>query len=536
MKKIFFRILAMAMTVAMLVCAMTSCRLFTDNYGDFTLFENIIAFFESPVGAIGRSKIVMRTENCTVDANMMSYFVGCCYQRFVADYSSYFGTTISFEEGQSPKEQLFDRSGKYYDREFFGDIEGETWWDYFLETTEDEVSQMLIYAEYANENGVDYLDEEDYDSIAEVGQLLERNAEMYGYDVNEYIEETYGKGVSAKDIENCIILRIFAMKGMGLYYEDLRESIKTSDVKINEEYNSNRDAYDAVTYLEYKIELERDDYDSDDEYEEMIKKVQAGIRFVETAVNPGDFRSQADNAEYQLFGRWDAVIEQKTVSVEKTFDSFASDDAKMYDVMTYYMYDAMSEPEEDYGKAEIGVRMLIEPRHRDERTTLNLASLAFDSYDDAMHAIEELIAGKDGGYDETLERFGNRENVTLDHFYNYDPEQDYIGEFRQYVQKDNYSVEELDNCPINEWLIESEEEVSPECFERVDGKYVVIVRQGAGETYWLNKIVDNLLAKEDFEYNEMKLRGNYSFELHRAEYDFVRFGGESFEIWDLINF
>jgi hypothetical protein len=135
----------------------------------------------SSSGVFGRMRAAVKSDNYTVNQNMMSYFFYVTYQNFQTNQKSYMDY-FSLDTSKSLKDQPFggdpaDTSKTYYDTYMLGSFEG-TWFDYFMEQTKNEVSSMLVYLEEADARGITLSDEE-IDEIEEYGQYKFEEGTMF---------------------------------------------------------------------------------------------------------------------------------------------------------------------------------------------------------------------------------------------------------------------------------------------------------------------------------------------------------------------
>lgn len=168
---------------------------------------------------------VAESENYTVTGTMLSYFFYQNYSSFLNQY----GSVVSYL-GLNTNLSLKDQESMY------GEEEGTTWFEYFMEPAVEQVKTMLVYCEEANKRGIT-LDDEDYALIDEALEALRQQATEYGYTYNGFISAMYGTGVKESDVRAALELSQLATKCQTQVTEDITASI--SDEQMTVYYNEN---------------------------------------------------------------------------------------------------------------------------------------------------------------------------------------------------------------------------------------------------------------------------------------------------------
>ncbi len=184
--------------------------------------------------------VVLESENFQVDAAMMSYFIYSEYTVFLnnnADYLSLFG---------------LDASRPLADQESILS-EGQTWLDYFTEQAVKQVREYLLLAEQAQAVGL-ALEETDQKGIDIVFDAFYEAAEKEGYEPAEYLEMSFGEGITEADIRRSLELSSLAQK----YYKRYEAELSFSDEELEQFYQKNRDDYTYVDYYVYDVEAKTD--------------------------------------------------------------------------------------------------------------------------------------------------------------------------------------------------------------------------------------------------------------------------------------
>lgn len=185
-------------------------------------------------GIVLRKTVVAETENFEVNGAMMAYMINANVQSY-ASYLSLLGvdTSVSLKEQACPL--MADANA--------------TWFDYFMDTTKPQVSELLVYAEGAKAAGIELTaDEEEYlDSII---KNIEAEATTYGYpNVNTYLLAMTGNPIKLSDIRDCYELNTLASK----YYTELIDSVKPTDEEREAYYEKNADSFNFVELHKYNV-------------------------------------------------------------------------------------------------------------------------------------------------------------------------------------------------------------------------------------------------------------------------------------------
>lgn len=214
-------------------------------------------------GYLLRWTTVAESENYSVSGTMLSYYFYSNYNYFLNQYgsiASYMGLTT----GSSLKNQAY------------GD-DGETWFDYFMDSVVSEIEQILVYCEEADRRGIK-LDDDDYADIDEAIESLKEAAAEYGYTTAGYISGMYGTGVKESDIRRALELSQLASKASQTVSEEFTDGV-TED-EINTYYNENPADFLTAAMLNYSVSITKpDDGEDTTEYDADVK---AAREFAET--------------------------------------------------------------------------------------------------------------------------------------------------------------------------------------------------------------------------------------------------------------
>ncbi len=202
-------------------------------------------------GYLLRREVAMESENFTVDGAMMAYFFRTNYQQY-ASYAEAFGidTSVSLKNQASS-------------------MGGGTWFDYFMNMTEQTVERTLSLCEAANAAGV-ALDDEDKKNIDAYFDSMKSTASAYGYaSFDQFLTLNYGGGIKEKDARHAMELSELANK----YYAKFVEELSYTAEDYEAYYAENKDSFDSVSFLSYTVEVA--DFEETDDLGEVTNAEEA---------------------------------------------------------------------------------------------------------------------------------------------------------------------------------------------------------------------------------------------------------------------
>lgn len=159
-----------------------------------------------------RKTVVMETENFKIDGMMMAYYIYSSYETNLQNYGELgIDTTLSF------KEQTFNGTN--------------SWFDYFRYESQNELREILLFAEKAKAEGVTLTEEE--------------KTELYEYietlDISGYTEAF---GLTMEDFKRVMELTQLASK----MYQQKVEELNITDSEIESYYKENEDYFKTFSY------------------------------------------------------------------------------------------------------------------------------------------------------------------------------------------------------------------------------------------------------------------------------------------------
>ena len=216
-------------------------------------------------GVFKRNTSVVKTEHFEVNGTMMEYYFNDKYQYYISQMAYYIQLGyVNLDTSKSLKTQQ--------------QSSGTTWFDYFMDLTVTDVSNILARCEAAYKEGITLDAEEKANVKAYVDSIYstaKQYADAYGLTVKGYMTSTYGKGVTKKDIIKAEELVALADKYQETLYNRFKDAITADD--INKYYDEHSDDYITADYLSYKFEVTKEtvkesDYKGDTAAFEAAKK------------------------------------------------------------------------------------------------------------------------------------------------------------------------------------------------------------------------------------------------------------------------
>lgn len=199
-------------------------------------------------GYFMRKKVSISSDNYQINNAMMSYY-------FYEEYRDFINRNYSDLDDMGLKS---DKSLKKQDSYY----KDGTWFDHFMSVAEDRVRKELALAEEAKLSGVK-LDDEDKKIIDDTVENLKSRAESSDKTELEYYAYLYGRGVTEKDIRDCLELSSLSEK----YYNILKSEYNLTDEEYDKLYSDNIAEYSAVDVTSYAFNY--------DEFAEAAKSAQS---------------------------------------------------------------------------------------------------------------------------------------------------------------------------------------------------------------------------------------------------------------------
>lgn len=209
------------------------------------LLGAILLYTFAASGIVGRGDVVVSSENYEIDANMMTYYQNLAYSNTFEQYYYYYYLYI-YGDADAAYSAVQQMMSQYTLRSFF-------------ESALKTAKEVLVMCEGAKAAGIE-LDEEELVVIDEQLKNFEGS-----------FAETFGTGVSKKDVRKAITLYQLAAKYAKIKNEELKASVTDEDIQKYIEENK-KDFY-SVSYLSYEFSLNASNYTDDAEGFAAAKKL-----------------------------------------------------------------------------------------------------------------------------------------------------------------------------------------------------------------------------------------------------------------------
>ena len=230
-----------------------------------------IVFIQSS-GLVLRTNTVLESENYKVSGSMMQYMVNAQYQSFYSNYSAYGSSLFGIDFTKSIRTQAIDTTKYVYVTMILGDEYKDfkgTWYDYFWQTSYDQMESTLMFCEAAKAAGIE-LDDEDKAKIDEAIENLRLEMEntnkenrdayeqYYGKknyvtfrSLSQYVSACYGVGVKVSDIRKVLELYSLSEKYYNQASDEMLEAIKADKDGTVKFYNEKPNDYLKADYLSF---------------------------------------------------------------------------------------------------------------------------------------------------------------------------------------------------------------------------------------------------------------------------------------------
>lgn len=229
------------------------------------------------LGAALRNMTAMSSQTQQIDAAMMSYYLANTYQSFCRYYGSASLPAMGLDTSLSLKVQ--NRS------------DGQSWYDFFAESSVAELKKALVMAEEAAAQGVSLTDEEQQEAADAAQKLADSDSLV--------------NGISAADAERALKLQLLARKMRGI----VEESMTLTDGELRAYAEKNPETYETWRYRSYSFPYSSDGTAMTQE------EAKASAEALAEAVDEADFLARVAAI---LESTQQLSPEEATVQAEKT--------------------------------------------------------------------------------------------------------------------------------------------------------------------------------------------------------------------------
>ncbi len=219
-----------------------------------------------------RKDIALTSNSYEINNAQFSYFLYEEYRDFVNEnYEDL--STMGLEADKSLKKQK-----SYY--------KDGTWYDHFSSLASKNLANTLLLCEAAKENGV-ALDEAEMKEIDYIIDEMKADAKGGQKSDTEYFSYMYGRGVTEKDIRECLQTELLAKK----YKDSLYDNLDITDKEYKQAYNKHSEKYSVASVLKYTFK-----------YEELYKNLSetSSLNDIEIALYSDIIKDYKENYDTEL--------------------------------------------------------------------------------------------------------------------------------------------------------------------------------------------------------------------------------------------
>lgn len=252
-------------------------------------------------GLLMRSEIVVETAHFKVNSGMMAYF----FTEQIDSYRQYYGEIFKYSSSLSDRELkgiaylylgIMDPALSFKEQDFAWETEsGETVtvFDYYMGLTEDYVTRLLTYCEYAHGEGI-ALTREDLGRIADTVEQMEQDYkrekkaakqadEPYAKTFGAYLKDKYGTDITKQDVRECLELIRLAEKAEQKLTEEQKKSVASDQGALEQYVLEHHAEFYMADFYRYGITVSNEGM-TDEEFE--AAKQKAWLQIADLTVTP----------------------------------------------------------------------------------------------------------------------------------------------------------------------------------------------------------------------------------------------------------
>ena len=331
-----------------------------------------------------KSGYYLRNTSCAVSDNLNISNATLAYY-FTVEYSDFRSknqnqlSVMGVDTGKPLKEQKCT----YYDGY-------DTWYDYIMEQAKSRIVNVLCYANAAKAEGLE-LDNGDKTSVDNRINDLKKGAESANKSLDEYISDTFGKGLCESDIRECFELNALSQK----YYNKYEQSLKYTNSELENYYSENADKFDVVSYKSYTFESDLTDSGSNSKtLQAFLKNAENNAEKLKNVTSVDEYDKVLKNyltAYYKARGKEMTAEEingtvKSTLTEDYAYNENGSVTKWAFDSLRKVGDTYMTENEDEHTYT---VYILTKTRHRLDYNTKNVRHILItaDTYGDNAEAL-----------------------------------------------------------------------------------------------------------------------------------------------------
>ena len=268
MKILNKRILAALFAFIMILGVLVGCNGNTSDDPDDTKEQETI-----PNGTADDAPsdvISLKSEHYTVTNDMFAYYF---YKDFY-DAVDYYYESYYYYQNLDPTIDL--------KKQAYG--ESNTWFDYFISMTFQNVNNYLLFAEAALDEGITLSDEDRATIEADIASL-EDAAATGGMTTQEFLDYRFGKGLTLDTVRRCQELYLLGTK----YYDDILASYSYDDDDYDKYFEENKSAFLYIDYREVVVRANYGENATTAEIKAALADAKAKAEYIAEAKNIDEY-------------------------------------------------------------------------------------------------------------------------------------------------------------------------------------------------------------------------------------------------------
>ena len=227
-------------------------------------------------GASLRAAIVAKTEHFEVTAAEAQYFLYKNYTKFTTENTEY------LKELKLDKDISLKKQPCYYNTDL-------TWFDYFADSTREEIENYLALAEQYAQSGKE-LPSGTLACIDEDINEMKTNAENADMDLEKYLKRNFGTGIKEKDVRAALTLYYTAYQ----YYNEYYAQVVPTDEDLDLYVNLNHDNLYYASYMALPIDAVYNVATaSADEIAAAVEKAKTDAKYIASSPDAETFTERA---------------------------------------------------------------------------------------------------------------------------------------------------------------------------------------------------------------------------------------------------
>lgn len=329
-----------------------------------TIVYNTIA----NTGYFLRNTVAMSTKNFEVDNAMMAYYIQNEFYSF-ADVNKNYLSMYGLDTTKSLKSQKWGE---------------QTWFDYFLSTTKEQVEDILLSAEKAKEAGKT-VSEEAIKNIDNSINSMKDYAKQNNMSFKAYLSEIFATGVNEADIRRAMELSSLASE----YYTDFSDKLTYNDEQLKDYFDKNKHEFIKADYLSFTFSSQEKDLET------AKAESKAYADKLSACKSPEEFKSTLEALLTDHYTKVntnedkEAAKEEIKTSVESDMNALEGTDfypeKEEQTAVEKWMFADATVANSTYveapaeGKTAYTTYMLVKPMYYDDYNTVNVRHILFSA-------------------------------------------------------------------------------------------------------------------------------------------------------------